>query len=61
MVYLTKSKEGDYLLKIMKANNNGSFMNPQVAKNYGKIDPRTLNWLTGFYHLTDRIIDSSMK
>ena len=61
MVYLTRSKEGDYLLKIMKANNNGSFMNPQIIRNYGKISPKTLNWLTFFYHDISKVIDDKVK
>jgi hypothetical protein len=61
MVYLTKSKEGDYLLKMMKANNNGSFMNPQLIRNYGKVSPQTLNWLTFFYHDISKVIEGKVR
>jgi len=61
MVYLTKSKEGDYLLKVMKANNNGSFMDPQLVRNYGKMDPRTLNFLTFFYYDISKVIDGKVR
>ncbi len=61
MIYLTQSKKGDYLLKVMKANNNGTFMNPQTIHNYGKLDPRTLNFLTFFYYDISKIIDGKVK
>jgi len=61
MVYLTKSKEGDYLLKVMEATNHGSFLNPQLIRNYGKISPKTLNWLTFFYHDISKVIDDKVR
>ena len=60
MVYLTKSKSG-YELKTMRGNNDGSFTNPQLIRNYGNIDPRTLNFLTFFYHDISKVIEGKVR
>ena len=59
MIYLTKSKSG-YELKIMKGNNNGSFTNPRLVRSYER-DPRTLNFLTFFYHDISKVIDGKVR
>lgn len=60
MVYLTKLKNG-YELKVMKGNNDGSFRDPESIRNYGEIDPRTLNFLTFFYHDVQKVIDGQVR
>ena len=60
MAYLTKSKSG-YGLKIIKGNNDGSFTNPALIRNYGNMDPRTRNFLVFFYHDISKVIENKVK
>jgi len=60
MAYLTKLKSG-YGLKIMKGNNDGSFTNPELIRNYGNIDPRTRNFLVFFYHDISKVIEDKVR
>lgn len=60
MVYLTKSNK-DYKLKIMRGNNDGSFTNPELIRDYGNINPRTRNFLVFFYHDLPKVIEGKVR
>lgn len=60
MAYLTKLKS-EYGLKIMRGNNDGSFTNPKLIRNYGNIDPRTRNFLVFFYHDISKVIEDKVR